>query len=181
MVKFTRSVSAGTVGGAASATEQPVYIHLGETQAWANIIRNDYPVPAFEIDESIIDEIITGPSVVNKVVSQSIAPGTVVSRGTQIELTLAPPSKVPGRIIRDGHIALAEMSMEDVYNQIIRDNAGVVAVLNRNPNVERMSTSDQALVAAAAEEQGIEISDDPGRSIGNMTTSLHLARTMMEV
>ena len=165
---------------AREARAEHVFVQLGSPQARADIFRKDYAIPAFQIDEAIIGDIIIGPTVVNKVVSQSIAPGTVVTRGTQIEVTLAPPSTVPGRIIRDGHIGLANQTMEAVYNGFVRDNPKVIAVLNRNPDVEKMSTSDRAVIVAAAADGDLRLDDGPGLSISNMTTSLHLARTMME-
>jgi hypothetical protein len=164
----------------ASAREQPVFIQLGESQARADIFRDEYAIPAFEIDESVIGDIIVGPAVVNKVVSQSIAPGTIVARGTEISVTLAPPETVPGRIIIDGHVALAENTMAAVYNTYIRDDPSVVAVLNRTPDVRRMSSGDQAILAQAAEGGGIDLGDEPGQSVENFARSLHLARTMME-
>jgi hypothetical protein len=160
--------------------EQAVFIQLGASQARADIFRDDYAIPAFEIDTSVIDDIIVGPAVINKVVSQSIVPGTIVAKGTEITVTLAPPAAVPGRIIRDGHLAFAELSMEDVYTRFVRDNPAVIAALNRSPNVAQMSVGDQAIITQAAQAQGIEIIDAPGQSLGNFATSLHLARTMME-
>jgi hypothetical protein len=175
-----RETAARISATAAPAPVGPVFVQLGTPSTRADIFRKDYAIPAFEIDPSIIGDLIVGPAVVNKVVSQSILPGTVVAKGTQIEITLAPPSAVPGRIIRDGHIELADRSMEQVYNDFVRDSPNVKAVLNRNPDVSRMSTSDQAIIAHAAESQGIDIGAGPGESIGNLATSLHLARTMME-
>lgn len=175
---FTRATTTPAI--ASAPANAPVFVQLGQSTATADIFRNDYAIPAFEIDDAIIGDIIIGPAIVNKVVSQSILPGTVVARGTQIEVTLAPPSAVPGRIIRDGHVALADVNMEELYNQFVRDSPTVRAVLNRTPNVALMSTSDQATIAQAAESQGVTISDSPGQSIANLTTSLHLARTMME-
>ncbi len=73
------------------------------------------------------------------------------------------------------------MTMEALYNQFVRDSPTVKAVLNRNPNVTTMSTSDQAAIAEAASAQGVTISESPGESVANLTKSLHLARTMMEI
>jgi hypothetical protein len=171
---------ATAAAAAAAAGEQPVFIQLGASQARADIFRDDYAIPAFEIDPTVIDEIIVGPPVVNKVVSQSIAPGTIVAKGTEITVVLAPPDTVPGRIIRDGHVALADLSMFEVYTTFVRDNPSVSAALSRSPNVAQMSTGDQAILTQAAEAGGIDLGDDPAHSVGAFATSLHLARTMME-
>lgn len=164
----------------AAKQNETVFVQLGQSKTRADIIRDEYAIPGFVIDDSIFDDIIVGPAVVNKVVSQSIAPGTIVAKNTTIDIVLAPPSTVPGRIILDGHLALGEATMESIYNDFVRDDPAVTAVLTRNPDVRRMSDSDRSLIVQAASERDVAVTSDVGQTVENLARTLHLAKTMME-
>lgn len=166
--------------GSAAVQNETVFVQLGQSKTRADIIRDEYAIPGFMIDSSIFDDIIVGPTVVNKVVSQSIAPGTIVAKNTTIDIVLAPPSAVPGRIILDGHLQLGEATMESIYNDFVRDDPAVTAVLTRNPDVRRMSDSDRSLIVQAASQQDVAVTDDVGQTVENFARTLHLAKTMME-
>lgn len=169
----TRELAASTEGEV-----RQVFVQLGESRTNANIKRNNYAIPSFELDQDVIDDIVIGPIIRNKVVSQSIAPGTVVAKGTTIDLVLAPASSLPGRIIPNGHIFLAEQTMEQAYDLYLRDDPVMRRLLERNPDPDNMSTTDRAIVEERAGQA--ELTEQPGRRPEDLVRSLHLARTMVE-
>ena len=104
-IEFNQPTRAGAafptqeLAASAQGEVRQVFVQLGESRTNANIKRDNYAIPSFELDEDVIDDIVIGPVIRNKVVSQSIAPGTVVAKGTTIDLVLAPAGGLPGRIM----------------------------------------------------------------------------------
>ncbi|MEM9519503.1 MAG: hypothetical protein AAGA37_09290 [Actinomycetota bacterium] len=163
---------------AAPRAPQQVFVQLGESRKNPNILRDNYAVPSFEIDDAVINDVVLGPVIRNKVVTQSIAPGTVVAKGTAIELVLAPAFELPGRIIPNGHQFFAEVSMQEAYNDFVRDDPIMRRVLERNPDPQRMSTEDRETVRERA--ANVTLSESAGNTVEDLVRSLHLARTMVE-
>ncbi len=175
-----KATTAAQAAKAASAGPQQVYVQVGESRTNANIIRDNYAIPSFEIDKSIIDDVVIGPVIRNKVVSQSIQPGTVVAKGTAVELVLAPTSTLPGRIIPNGHTAFADATMEETYGRFVRDDPVMRRILERNPDVSRLSSEDRATAEARASDAEVEIGERAGTTTEDFLRSLHLAKTMVE-
>jgi len=166
------------LAASAQGEVRQVFVQLGESRTNANIRRDNYAIPSFDLDEDVIDDIVIGPILRNKVVSQSIAPGTVVAKGTTVDLVLAPAANLPGRIIPNGHSFFAERTMEEAYDLYLRDDPVMRRLLERNPDPEDMSTTDRAIVEERAGQA--ELAETPGRRPEDLVRSLHLARTMVE-
>ncbi|CAN5116939.1 hypothetical protein BH18ACT4_BH18ACT4_06250 [soil metagenome] len=162
-----------------SPVQQTVYIQLGESSKRANVFRDEFEIPVFELDQSVLDDFFSGrPTVDQKIVSQSIPAGTVVKRGTAVDIVLSEPSLIPGGIVASGHVALAQQTVGTIYSDLVADDTEVLSVLARNPDPTKMSSTDQALLVRVAEQHDINIGDEPGQTVVNFATSLHFANTM---
>ena len=176
--------AAATATGAApsvsvrAAAPSTVFVELGEAAQTAQIARDGIGVAQVALNTEVLQDLIAGrPKLVTKVVSQSVAAGTAVPRGTSVDVVLAQPGVLPIDVIRDPHLSLSGRTLDNVYATFVRDNPAVKNVLARNVQAATLSTADRGVIEAAFQAQEVEISDDPGRSIEQAFGSLQAAFT----
>jgi hypothetical protein len=168
--------SAGLIASASGPRE--VFIELGDSKKKANVVRDKVVVPAVEVDFDRFDDfVLERPKVVNKVVSQSIPAGTVVSEGAAIDLILAPAKTVPGNIFTEGHLGLKDKLLADVFDDFIAENDDVKRLLAKRPDVADLTTEDVAFISAVAEEKGVTIESTPGNSPHDLFATWQIANT----
>jgi hypothetical protein len=130
------------------------------------------------LNADALQQLIVGrPQLITKVVSQSIAPGTAVPRGTSVDVVLAQPGILPIDVIRDPHLALSGRTLGDVYETFVRDNPAVRNVLARNEHAATLSTADQGVIQAAFQAQQVPITSEAGHTIEQAFGSLQAAFT----
>lgn len=143
-------------------------VDLSQKTATAKIVREGFDVPAVALDQRKVDQLVGGlvvaePSAVPRVVSQSIAPGTLVARGAAVNLVLAPRTKIPLEIFTDIHLDLKAKTVEDI--QPLLANAAVRKSLLSNASSSTLSESEATTLKAAFNESGIGVDDtDPGKT-----------------
>jgi len=106
--------AAATATGAApsvsvrAAAPSTVFVELGEAAQTAQIARDGIGVAQVALNTEVLQDLIAGrPKLVTKVVSQSVAAGTAVPRGTAVDVVLAQPGVLPIDVIRDPHLSLS--------------------------------------------------------------------------
>ncbi|HEV8249655.1 MAG TPA: hypothetical protein VGQ15_06745 [Gaiellaceae bacterium] len=161
-----------------AAPPPTVFVELGEAAQKAQIARDGVGVAPIPIDADALQNLIVGrPQVVTKVVSQSVAPGTAVPRGTSVDIVLAQPGVLPIDVIRDPHLSLSGRTLSNVYTSFVRDNPAVRNVLARNESAETLSDSDRGVIEAAFQAQEVPITSEPGQTIDHAFRSLQAAFT----
>jgi hypothetical protein len=161
-----------------SAPPSTVFVELGEAAQTAQIARDGIGVAQIALNADALQNLIVGrPQLITKVVSQSIAPGTAVPRGTSVDVVLAQPGILPIDVIRDPHLALSGRTLGNVFETFIRDNAAVKNVLARNEQAATLSTADQGIIQAAFQAQQVPITEEPGHTIEQAFGSLQAAFT----
>jgi len=160
------------------AATQEIFIELGDSKKKANVVRDRVVIPAVEVNKEALDEFVfQRPKIVNKVVSQSIAPGTVVSEGAAIDLVMAPAKSVPGRIFTDGHLGLKDLLLAEVYEKFVAPNDGVKKLLAKRPDAFDLTDEELTFIAAVAEEQDVEIAGTPGSTPQDLFATWQIANT----
>ena len=161
-----------------TAAPDTVFVELGEAAQKAQIARDGIGVPTIKLNTDVLQNVIAGrPQLVTKVVSQSVAPGTAVPRGTSVDVVLAQPGALPIDVIRDSHVSLGGRTLAGVYDTFIRDNPAVRNVLARNDSPTTLSTADQGVIAAAFNAHDVPVNDQPGQGIEQAFSSLQAAFT----
>lgn len=180
---------AETAAAAAAAAAQPaasvraappstVFVELGEAAQKAQIARDGVGISPIALNPDALQNIIAGrPQLVTKVVSQSVAAGSVIPRGTTVDIVLAQPGLIPIDVIRDPHIALSGRTLSQVYDTFIRESPAVRNVLARNESADTLSTADRAVIQQAFTSQDLPVDDEPGRTIDQAFGSLQAAFT----
>src|SRR5207248_924085 len=106
-----------TVASVRAAPPSTVFVELGEAAQKAQIARDGVGIAPIALNTDALQNLIAGrPQLVTKVVSQSVAPGTAVPRGTTVDLVLAQPGVLPIDVIRDPHISLSGRTLSSVYD-----------------------------------------------------------------
>jgi hypothetical protein len=136
----------------------PVYIDIGDQAAQAAITRNGVPIPVVPIDATSLSAVgLIQPLFAQRVVYQSIPPGTRVPQGTSVDMNLAPPTILPMSIVQGVHPGFlgtppggqAPYTLTQVYTQFLQNNAELQGVLTRNTTAPDPSSADgQAIVSA---------------------------------
>lgn len=172
------SAAAAASRAAAAERERTVFVEIGEAVKSAQIVREGATVPILDLDLDIVEETLAGTTrVVNKVVSQSVSPGTSVPQGTAVDIILAPPRRLPIRIIRDAHVVLADRTMGEVFDSFVKDNPAVRRAVARNQTAETLTETDRAAITTALQSAEVPVSDEPGRSVESAFTALQAAFT----
>ncbi|MDJ0768557.1 MAG: hypothetical protein QNJ12_07165 [Ilumatobacter sp.] len=163
---------------AAESQPSEVFIALGESAKKANVVRDDFAVPVLEVDTSVFDDFFGGrPQIVNKVVSQSIPAGTVVTQGTAVNLVLAPASEVPGKVFQGGHVGLNEDTMASVYELYVGNNVEVNRMLSRRSSPADLSPEDVEIIKTVAADNELNVSDQVGETVEDLFVSWQHAYT----
>lgn len=181
----TDLLAASETSGAGAAAAAPqvraaapstVFVELGEAAQKAQIARDGVGVPHVALNTDVLQNLIAGrPLVINKVVSQSVAPGTPVPKGTPIDVVFAPPFALPIDVIRDPHVGLAGRTLGSVYDTFIVNNPDVRNVLARNDSAATLSTADQAVIKTAFQGADVAINDEAGSTMQQAFSSLQAA------
>jgi hypothetical protein len=154
------AVSVGLAGGARTnpgseipaAIAQPstVFVEVGAAAEQAAISRNGVQVPIVQINpatlQTALGNTITLPA---RVVSQSIAPGVSVAKGTSVDVTLTEPTKITVGVLQNPFQPITDWTLDTVYKSLIRDNPAVQSVLARNTSSATLNQVDQSTLTEA--------------------------------
>jgi hypothetical protein len=160
-------------GAVRPATGGTVFVELGDAVQKAQIARDGVGVPQVRIDPDVLAGLLAGrPKVVTKVVSQSVAPGTSVPKGTQVDVVLAEPFRLPAGVIRDIHVGLAQKTVGEVFDTFIRNNAAVRNVIARHDTADTLTDAERGVIQSAFSAQNVPITDQPGQTLNQAFSSL---------
>ncbi len=170
--------SAVRIAGAEAALAPPprsstVFVEIRPSSVAAEVARAGSMLPAVAIDARIVDSVLDRLTpVATKVVSQSVAPGTAVPRGTAVDLVLARPGDLPGRIIPGIHEAFKVRTIGDIGQQLIEAQPTVKEIIRRKPVVTDLTEAERATVTNALAQSGVELSNVPGLDLAAAYTGL---------
>ncbi|HYJ84700.1 MAG TPA: hypothetical protein VEW46_01430 [Pyrinomonadaceae bacterium] len=143
-------------------------IELGEKPVPAKVIREGFQVPIVPINKEkasfTIENLATVlPRSLPRVISQSIAPKTKVTRGTVIDFVVVPKQDIPFNIFDDLHESLANKTLTHV--DPIVENPAVREVLLKNESVRNLAPADKAILDDAFQKNGIVVDEkQPGKT-----------------
>jgi hypothetical protein len=155
----------------AEARKGKVFIEVSDTPLTSTVVRSGRAVPVAQVNRAQAEEwvgriIAENPRDVSHVVQQSIAAGSVVPKGTVIDLVLAPVGQVPVYIFANAHSDLAERGVYDLITSAALQDGDVVDILTRRTHADELSDGERRVVEGALRQLDIEIDDaDPRRSL----------------
>lgn len=143
-----------------------VFVEIRPQSLAAEVARAGSLLPAVALDAKIVDSILDRlPPVTTKVVSQSVKPGDAVPRGTAVDLVLARPGDLPGRIIPGIHETFKGRSIGDIGLQLIEAQPAVKDIVRRKAAVADLTEAERATVTNALTQSGVEIVQAPGQDL----------------
>jgi hypothetical protein len=156
----------------------PVFVELGEGAKKALISRDGVRVPLLKPLPDRLTAVFAGTDVVSqKVVSQSIAPGTIVPKGTAVDLVLTAPGRIPLDVFDGVHAQLRPRLLQDVFTTFVRDEPEVRNVLARNESAATLSERDRSILLDVAQRKNVSITEQPDAGLGGLFTALQVANT----
>ena len=149
----------------------PVHIDIGGQAAQAAISRDGVPIPVVPIDPAQLQNLhLFPPTFSQRVVSQSIPPGTRVPQGTFVDLVLASPTILPISIVPGVHPGFlgappggtAPYTLAGVYQQFIQNSPALQGVLTRNTTAPDPSSADGLAIVNALSSLNPPVQATPG-------------------
>src|SRR5262249_26398590 len=113
-----------------------------------------------------IDQLpVANPRTTPRVVTQSIAAGTQVAKGTVVNLVLAPKQTIPWTIFENAHADLAGKTVDFLDDVVDDPNVGQVVL--KYDTAGDVPTADRKVLTDAFTRKGLPVNDaDPTRSFG---------------
>jgi hypothetical protein len=148
------------------------FIDLSPAPAKAKIVRQGFDVPAVTVDQKKIDQflgslILVPTTDLPRVVSQSVPSGTKVTKGTVVDLVLAPRTKIPFSIFDGAHLSLQAKTL-DALDPLFSDAAAKKTLLTYSTAAEIQAAEKTHLITALT-GAGVQVDD------ANAGTSLEAA------
>jgi len=158
---------AGSVAGASAVANLGArlglsqIVQVGDQPVAPTIVRGGEEVTAPPLNVGKVDDLIGRLVPILRVrvprgVSQSIAPGTMVAKGTPIDIVLVPVSDIDFSLFDNVHDGLKAMSIESVL-PIIADPA--VAPILQKASAADLTDADKATLIAKAGTIGVSVDD----------------------
>jgi len=144
----------------------------------AKIVRDGKPVGQVLVNQDRISGVLVGYRPVNsRVVTQSIAAGVPVAKGTTINLVLAEPSRIPINVIDGVHAALVEETMSSMYDRFLKNDPELSNIVANAAAGASTPASDVAKVQQKAAAQGVQVTETAGQDFTAFMTGLQAAYT----
>lgn len=156
------------------AAERRAFVDVGNVFD-PQILRNGIPVGVHITNPDVVTPILTEPIIGVKVIAQSIAPGTPVPEGTEVNLVLVRAARLPVGVIRGVHEATATLTMDDALARLITGNPLAERLASRAA-AGQLTDADRQSVSTLFTDAGIEISTTPGRDV---TAAVETLRTLV--
>lgn len=144
----------------------------------AKIVRDGKPVAQIALNQDKISGVLVGyRPLVSRVVTQSIAPGTPVARGTAINLVLAEASRIPLNVIDGVHPGLQAETMASMYGKFLANDPELVNIVANAATGASTPAADVAKVQQKAAAKGVQVTDTAGQDFSAFMTGLQAAYT----
>lgn len=135
-----------------------------------NVVREGFrvPIPALDVSRSqflLDDLVILPPRDQPRVLGQSIRPGTLVPRGTAVDLTLAPPSVIMFDIFEAPHADLLGKPVTEVTEGLLQ-NSQVREALLRFESPADVPAADKTMLINAFRGANVQVDDAAGGNKG---------------
>ncbi len=156
--------------------DQFQFVDISEKAAKPKVVREGFHVPPVNLDQKkadfFVDQLVTvTPKQLPRVISQSVPPGTKVTRGTVIDLVLAPKDAVPFDIFENAHADLKTRALTHV-DDIVENPAARQILLSREKADDVPPAEKQTLITEFG-KKGIRIDEaDPDRTFNKAFDSV---------
>jgi hypothetical protein len=175
-IPFRSSLFARTAGAvAAFDRSSTVFVDVAESSTRAEVSRGGFALGEIAVNPerlgSFLDQL---PVVQTKVVTQAIAPGTAVARGTTIDIVLANTGDLPVNVIPGIHQAFADLTMSQLHAQFA-DNAAVRDIVRLRTSADELTAADQEALSTALQTANVPI--DTTNTVGSAFTAIQAAFT----
>lgn len=157
-------------------------IDVSDRPESARVVRDGRTVPALRVREDVANSIVA-PDLLDvrfvqpRVLSQSIAAGTRVPRGTTVDLVLVSRAVVPAGTFEGVHADLSERTLEQLALTFLADDA-VRRDIAAAASFEELPAATRARIDEIAADEGIVIDEgDPARRHEALHETLRIAGT----
>jgi hypothetical protein len=157
--------------------ERTIPIDVGASATKAEISRGGFAVAEIAVNEgaitSFLDDLVL---VQTKVVTQTIAAGTAVARGTAIDVVLARTNDLPVAVIPNIHVAFADATMAQLHEQFaavpeVRD------LVRTKTDASQLSAAELQTLTTALQANNVAVGTGAGETAESAFTAIQAAFT----
>jgi hypothetical protein len=154
----------------------PIPIDVGDRITRSVVIRDGVQVKAPVLETEKVLEFVDKLPPANRftiprVLTQGIAPGVKVARGTVVDVTCVPGTVIKVGLLETSHVDLRERTMANVANVINDELANILSI---HETASALSTADRAKVSAAFTQ--LQITTDEGQAERSFETAFQTLR-----
>ncbi len=144
----------------------------------AKIVRDGKPVGQITVNQDKIAGVLVGyRPVASRVVTQSIAPGTPIAKGTSVNLVLAEANRIPINVVDGVHLAIQTETMASLYERFLKDDPELVNIVANAATGTAIPAADVAKIEKKAAAKDVSVTNAPGQDVAALMTGLLAAYT----
>jgi hypothetical protein len=169
--------SALSGGAAFRRPERTIAIDVGASATKAEISRGGFAVAEIAVNDAAISSFLDDLVLVQtKVVTQTIAAGTAVARGTAIDVVLAQTNNLPVAVIPNVHTAFTNLTMAQLHTQFetvpeVRD------LVRTKTDPSQLTATERQTLTTALEANNVPVGTGAGETVESAFTALQAAFT----
>jgi hypothetical protein len=167
-----------SVQASASAQRaQTVFVDVSQAATRADISRGGFALGEVAVNPGLLASFLDGLQIVQtKVVSQSIATGTAVARGTTIDIVLANPSTIPVNVVPGVHSAFSDLTMAQL-NDRFATNTAIKDIVRTTTSAGDLTTAQRDTLTTALQAANVPI--DADHTVDSAFAGIQAAFTLM--
>ena len=143
--------------------------------ALGNTIRNQHTVAQVIIDEGVlgpIDAIYASP----RVVSQTPKAGTVLARGSTVNLVLANGRTLPTKVITGSYAKWQAEPLGKLYDDYLKDDPTLTTLVGKYADDSKLSDAERTQVIRTLESRNVPVGSGAGNDFDSVMVALGAAQ-----
>jgi hypothetical protein len=172
-------INFGEAIGASSfrRAERTIAIDIEESSTKAEISRGGFAVAEIAVNDAAVASFLDHLTIVQtKVVTQTIAAGVAVARGTAVDVVLAQTGNLPVVVIPGIHNAFADLTMAQLHTQFaavpeVRD------LVRTRTDASQLTSNELTTLTAALQTRNIPVGTGAGETAQSAFTAIQAAFT----
>ena len=160
--------------------ERTIAIDVEESSTKAEISRGGFAVAEIAVNNAAIASFLDDLTVVQtKVVTQTIAAGVAVARGTAVDIVLAQTGNLPVVVIPGIHQAFSNLTMAQLHNQFaavpeVRD------LVRTKTDASQLTADELTTLTTALQNNNVAVGTGAGETAESAFTAIQAAFTFQD-
>lgn len=136
-------------------------------------------------DNAFVSEVVVRPEIVEnmqqlyaspKVLSQTPRAGSLVARGSKVNLVMTNGRVLPGGAIAGGFTAWQERPLGSLYDDFLKNDATMSALVSKYAESQTLTEAERGQALTTLQAKGVEVGGDAGSDLNAVMVALGAAK-----